>query len=134
MTAALAIDFYAKDYARVRTAAGSYVDGRYVEGAPSSSTIRAAVFSPTGRDLRDLPEGQRASIAWTIWTRDELRTADEDTRTVADAIQIHGSWFRVVKVWPRIEGGYHKAMLERDVERNRSVSSTPAVVAGGDWH
>lgn len=134
MSAAFAIDFYAKDYSRLRTGAGNYVDGRWVDGTPTSVTIRAAVFSPSGRDLYDLPEGQRERIVWTIWSREELRTADEDAQTVADAVQIQGRWFRVFKVWPRVEGDYHKALLERDVERNRSVSSTPPVVDGGDWH
>lgn len=133
MSAALAIDFYAQPYSRLRPS-GSYVDGRWVAGVESIQSIQAAVFAPAGSDLRDLPEGQRERAIWTIWSREELRTSDEDAETTADSINIAGKWFRVFKVWPRVEGDYFKAMLERDVERNRSVSRTAPVVEGGDWH
>lgn len=92
------------------------------------------MFSPSSRDVLDLEEGQRTKIVWTIWSRSELRAADEAAQTVADTIEVQGAWFRVVKLWPRIEGDYFKALLERDVARDRSIHSTAPVVNGGDWH
>lgn len=133
MSAALAIDHFAKTYQRERVA-GSYQNGRWVNQPAVLDTIEAAVFAPSAHDVLDLEEGQRTNIAWTIWSRAELRASDETAGTTADRIEVQGKWFRVAKLWPRIEGEYFKALLERDVERNRSVHSTSPVVAGGDWH
>ncbi|GAA4180320.1 hypothetical protein [Shinella granuli] len=135
MTAALAIDHFAKSYTLRRPATGSYVDGRWVEGGvPVDSTIRAAVFAPALNDVLRMPDGDRTRVVWSIWTRTQLRASSEDTKTRGDLIQVGSSWFRVFKIADRSEGGYCKAYLERDVERDRSVSSTPPVVDGGDWH
>lgn len=135
MTAALAIDFFAKPYALRRPASGSYIEGRWVEGGASvDSTIRAAVFAPSLNDMIRMPEGDRTRIVWAIWTRTQLHASSEDTKTRGDLVQVGGQWFRVFKIADRSEGGYSKAYLERDVERDRSVSRTPPVVDGGDWH
>lgn len=135
MTAALAIDFYAKSYTLRRPAPGSYIDGRWVEGgAPVDSTIRAAVFAPSLNDTIRMPEGDRTRVVWAIWTRVQLHASSEDNQTRGDLVQVGGQWFRVFKIADRSEGGYSKAYLERDVERDRSVSRTAPVVDGGDWH
>jgi hypothetical protein len=134
MSPAAAIDYFAKEYTLRRSAAGSYVSGRHVDGEHTDTAIMAAVFAPSSQDVFELAEGQRTNVVWTIWTRSELRAVDEDTQTEADMILVNGDWFQVFKLWPRTEGDYFKALLERDVARGRSVHSTAPVVSGGDWH
>ena len=62
----------------VRKTAGSYVDGRYVEGATSSFTIRANVQPGLKyNDTQRLPEGERGRLAVRVYTDSEVRARKE---------------------------------------------------------
>jgi hypothetical protein len=64
----------AATYTVVRTGAGIYDHGRYVVGGPSTFTIVAGVEPVTGRELYDMPEGQRGDEVVKIFTAYPLRT------------------------------------------------------------
>lgn len=101
---AIAIDGEAVNVALSRKAAGSYnSDGDFVPGAEAPSTIRAAVQPASGRQLMDLPEGIRNEARWLAWSRSEIRLDDKLTHS--------GSVYRVMFVWPRMEGGFHRAAM-----------------------
>lgn len=110
MTAALAIDFYARDVSLTRTSAG-YFDqtpgsptfGDWIEGGESTSTIRATVQPAQGRQLQDMPEGVRSEAQWLIWSRTELK--------LDDTIGKDGKTYRVIHLWPRDEGGFYRAAM-----------------------
>lgn len=131
--AAVAIDYFAKPYTR-RREAGAYVAGQWQTQSHADATIQAAVFAVKPNDVLSLPEGERLKISWTIWSRSEIRGPSEEDQTVGDLFLVGTQWHRVKQVQDRLEGGYYKALLERDLERSRSVSSTPSVVGGGDWY
>lgn len=101
---ALAIDGEAVNVTLKRKAAGYYDDdGNWVPGAPTTSTIRAAVQPASGRQLEDLPDGIRNEARWLVWSRSEIRLDDQITHA--------GSNYRVMFVWPRADGGFHRAAL-----------------------
>lgn len=101
---AIAIDGEAVNVSLSREALGQYDDdGNWIPGAPSTSTVRAAVQPASGRQLMDLPEGIRNEARWLAWSRSEIRLDDEITYA--------GSRYRVMFVWPRLEGGFHRAAM-----------------------
>lgn len=101
---ALAIDGEAVNVSLKRNAAGHYdQNGKWIPGVPSTSTIRAAIQPASGRQLEDLPDGIRNEARWLVWSRAEIRLDDVIT---------HGtSSYRVMFVWPRADGGFHRAAL-----------------------
>jgi hypothetical protein len=61
-------------YTVTRTEAGARVQGRYTPGPSTTFEIVASIQPATGRQLRDLPEGQRGDETVAIYTVTELRT------------------------------------------------------------
>jgi len=59
-------------YTVTRTAAGVRVNGRYPHGAATTFPITAGIESVSGRDLQDLPEGQRGDEVIRIFTATPL--------------------------------------------------------------
>lgn len=64
-------------YTVTRTAAGARVNGRSTPGAVTTFTIVAGIETVTGRELQDLPEGQRGDEVIKIFTATRLRTRRE---------------------------------------------------------
>lgn len=101
---ATAIDAEAANVLRTRRTAGSYNDdGEFVEGASATITIRAAIQPASGRQLMDLPEGIRTEARWLLWSRTDL--------TLDDHITSQGLTYRIMFVWPRLDGGFTRAAL-----------------------
>ena len=118
---AVAIDLAARDVTLVRHAPGAYVGGRFVDGPATTSTIRAAHQPATARDLQDLPEGERVDAQRAVWTRTMLLGADEAAGRRADSLIIEGETWRVVRVWPRTEAGFWKAIVGKLDARQRGL-------------
>lgn len=105
---AIAIDGEAVTVSRTRRAAGSYTDtGDWVDGAATSSNIRAAIQPVKGNQLMDMPEGIRTEAGWMLWSRSEV--------ALNDVISSKSITYRVIFVWPRDEGLFWRAALGRDV-------------------
>jgi hypothetical protein len=112
---AIAIDAEAVNVIRSRTGAGAYdVDGNWNSAAPSDVTIRATIQPATGNKLLDVPEGMRTAsdptgsqinAGWLLWSRSEVALNDEITH---QSIR-----YRVMYVWPRVEGGFYRAAMGR---------------------
>lgn len=103
---AIAIDGEAVNVTLTTKAAGYYdADGNWVPGAPTSSTIRAAIQPTRGKQLMDMPEGIRTEAGWMLWTRSAIAVDDEITSG--------GIGYRVLFTWPRLEGGFYRAALGR---------------------
>lgn len=101
--AAIAIDMTAVPVTLTREAAGSYVNGLLVPGAPTTIPIRATVLAVDAKALRDLPEGIRSEARLSLWSRSEVRLEDRITWA--------GATYRATFVWPRGEGAFFKAVL-----------------------
>jgi hypothetical protein len=98
---AAAIDGEAVNVSLTRNAEGSRINHRWVAGAPTTSTIRAAIQPASGRKLEDLPDGIRNEARWLVWSRSELKLDDRITHA--------GATYRVMFVWPRADGGFWRA-------------------------
>ncbi len=98
--------------------AGSYVSGRWVDGASSTSTIVASVQPAGPRDLLHLEENDRTKAAVKAYTDSELSEGDESLKLVPDQITWNDEQWEVQKVWRHALGiGHHKAIALR-VERS----------------
>lgn len=102
---ALALDSFAGAMTITRRAAGSYVNGLWVEGGEDEIPIQGVALAITPRGLMDLPEGIRESAAAVLYSRTEIRPDDETTW--------RGVSYRVTHVWDRVEGGFFKATLAK---------------------
>lgn len=67
-------DLQTGTYTVTRVAAGTRELGRYTHGAVTTFTVVAGIEPVTGRELKDLPEGQRGDEVVKIYTATELRT------------------------------------------------------------
>ncbi len=59
-----------------RKATGSYVNGHYVEGTETSSSIKAGVQPLTGKELLQLVEADRNRESLKVFTTSEIRIND----------------------------------------------------------
>ena len=93
-----------------RQAAGAYVNGVWVPGAPYQVTIQASVQPASAEDMHRLPEGQRQTGAVKLYTNDALLTAKGDQK--ADIVVTEQGHYEVsvADVW---ENGLipHKAYV-----------------------
>ena len=107
-----------------RRASGSYgTDGVWIPGALTTSLIDAAVQPAgahdsnhfrEGHDVRQRPEGERASEAISIFTTVELRTSDISTGIDGDLVIWQGRTFKVLHVENWIaQSGHCRAIATR---------------------
>lgn len=102
-----------------RSAAGSYVDGRFVDGATEEISIVASIQQdrPRPDELLHLPESDRTREAVRIYTNTALRTANETNGTIADYLTWDGEQWEVVKVESWVLGIVHYKAIALRVSR-----------------
>lgn len=82
-----------------RKSAGSYVNGKWVEGSTSTFTIQASVQPLRGEEIQLLPEGRRNSQAVRIYTDTQLYVKT-DEQTNPDKLTAFGESYEVLSVEP----------------------------------
>jgi hypothetical protein len=82
----------------LRSAAGAYSGGRWVNGAQSSVVITACVQPASMKELMSLEEGDRTKESIGIWSTSEIRTANEATGLKADRVSFNGLYWQVRNV------------------------------------
>ena len=110
---AIAIVTFAAPVVRTRSAPGQFVGGIWQPGTPSAQTIAACVHAVSPEMTQNLPEGIRTEAEIVVYSRSELRAADESAGTVADVIEWQGQDYKILQVWARIEGSHYKAVAGR---------------------
>jgi len=83
-------------YVVTRTPVGSYINGRYTPGAPTTFTIDAVVEPSSGREIKVVAEGQYAEDTKVLWTSSVLQTMSPTT--VPDLIVITGDSYSVATI------------------------------------
>ena len=83
-------------YVVTRTPAGTYVNGRYTPGTPSTFTIDAVVEPSSGREIKVVAEGQYAEDTKVLWTSAALQTMSPTT--VPDLVTITGDSYSVATI------------------------------------
>jgi hypothetical protein len=113
-------------YTVQRREAGSYTLGRYTPGALSTFSIVASVQPVSGRELKDLPEGQHGDELRLVLTTTELRTRfpgqpDASEYGVPgndpDHIILDGEPWRIVHVerWQSFGEVHYECFVAREV-------------------
>lgn len=84
---------------RRRFAAGSRVDGVFVNGAPTDTAILATELPLSGEEMATLSEGERKRSPRKFLTAiNTLRTLDQAAQTSADQVIVGGRTFEVRKL------------------------------------
>jgi hypothetical protein len=91
---------------------GSYVNGRWVDNAPTPISFKGVVQNLNAEDLKVLEEGNRTEIAIKIHTQFEL-IPQEGATTTGDKINYRNNVYLVYNVAPRYIGGYFKVLALR---------------------
>jgi hypothetical protein len=81
-----------------RKAAGTYVNGIWVEGGETLIVITASIQPTTGEEMLSLPEGRRNRKTYSLFTSTKINLIS--TGTNPDQVQIFGERFEVVRVEP----------------------------------
>lgn len=110
---AIAIDTFAAPVVRTRSTAGQHIGGVWQPGSASAQTISACVHAVSPEMTMNLPEGIRTEAEIVVYSRSEIRAADEEAKTVADVIEWRGEDYKVLQVWNRVEGSHYKAVAGR---------------------
>ena len=104
-------------YTVTRALAGSRVGnfGRYTVGSSSTFEIVASIQPATGRQLRDLPQGQRGDETIAIYTVTELRTRHPDPANEPDVVTYRGEPWTItqVKTWESFGETHYEALAVR---------------------
>lgn len=100
-------------YTVTRVSAGTYTQGRHTPGAPTAFVIVASIQPATGRELRDLPEGQRGDEVIAIYTTTEIRTREPGGEP--DVITYGGEPWTVIRVkrWESFGAVHFEALAAR---------------------
>ena len=110
-----------KDYVVKRASSGNdgYYDddGNFIVGDQvSGQFIISGNLQPiTGKDLQLLGDGFKATDVRKIYTRSELKTLDEDSKTEADLVVIEAKDYQVqiVEPWIGRRLSHFKVLLSR---------------------
>lgn len=99
---------------RIRRAVGTRdADGVWVDGAATSTPFTGSFQPFPGARLQTLPEGERQQGQLELYTRAELRTADQHAGTSADQVVYKGVTYEVREVshWPKLLAHYQARLL-----------------------
>lgn len=87
------------DATRVRKSSGSYVDGKWVEGGVTNTTIQVNIQPMRGHELMSLPEADRSKEWVKFYTTSDIRGIGEGVpSTPPDLLVWDGRTFEVAKV------------------------------------
>ena len=83
----------------IRSSAGSYVDGEWVEGAETNITIDVNIQPLKPSELLILPEADRSRQWWKVYSASEIRMDKQGTSGwAADEFVYQGDRYKVMKV------------------------------------
>ena len=99
---------------------GDYVDGYWVVTSWTQIVISGSLQPATGKDLANLPEGERVRGIFAVYTSSEIRTAEQATASadpgdVADEIEIGGVRYKCIhsEPWQNNVINHYKALFAR---------------------
>lgn len=88
---------FAEPISVARTGAGSWVNGAFVPGSPTTLSLTAAVMPLDGDEIQALDLGERVTGAVKIYCETRLYTASEPSKTAADVVTWQGDQYQVAK-------------------------------------
>lgn len=106
-------DDTAEELSVIRTTAGGYVDGIYVDGAETSFNSLISSQQPTPAEVQMLPSAERKKDIRKFISDDELFTDDDIASTVADQVIFRGFKYKLIKASGYQSYGYTRAFGAR---------------------
>lgn len=98
-----------------RSAAGAYVNGRFVQPVASSFAIDAVVLPSGPKELEQLPENERTKESITVYSTTLLQSSDVSGQLPADVVSWAGRSWRVRLVEDYIvHANYMRAICVRE--------------------
>ena len=96
-----------------RTAAGSYVNGIWVEGTATPFTIEASVQPLRAKEMIMVPEARRNSASYRLYTDTELFTVRPNVTTSPDRVTLFGETYEVLicEPWRNDVISHYKAIV-----------------------
>lgn len=119
----LAVRFFARPATRIRTE-GSWQRGRWIEGIPVPTDIKAVIQGIKSEELRSLAAGERIDDFRAIWTEASLRTSDDGAEppVLADIVEDEfGVKWRIIQEGFRVEGPFTRCIGKKIDDRGRSL-------------
>jgi len=104
-----AFDGWLSTITGIRKSAGSYVDGRWVDGSDVLLSFQGVVQNASPKDLKVLEEGMRTEEVIKIHTEFSLIVQVKGTQN-GDTIIYKGENWLVHNIAKRFIGGYSKAL------------------------
>lgn len=98
MSASDLIGSFGREVTVTRYAAGDYVDGTYVPGSTSTFDTVMSVQQMRGRELLNLPEGQRTRHWVKAYASVELFNSDQSESKKADTVTVDSVVYEVHRV------------------------------------
>ena len=101
----------------LRYAPGTFVKGRWINGASTPIEFQASVqpynMTPHGRELDPLPEGRKELEMYSLYTTFALQIAIQDSSIQSDEVTLFGKSFEVIKVenWQNKVIPHYKAVV-----------------------
>lgn len=101
MDATSLISEFGQAYQVTRYAQGAYVNGVYIPGAKSTFDVVLSLQPVTGKELLNLPEGQRGRTFMKGYSPVALFTVEQSPSAKADLVSFMGRIFEVQQseVW-----------------------------------
>lgn len=100
----------------IRSNAGSYVDGEWVEGTETNIIINVNIQPLKEAELMLLPEADRGKQWWKVYSASEIRMDKQGTSGwAADEFVYQGDRYKVMKVENTMMGvlNHYKALVAR---------------------
>ena len=96
----------------VRTDAGVYTDGRWVDGAADAPVpVRVSLQPATADQVIRLPEGDRDRETLSVWTNYVLQVSNEQNKFKGDTMTFNGIKYRIAWKKPWFVGISHSEAL-----------------------
>lgn len=85
----------------VRYSAGSYTNGRWVEGSTTPITFDASIQPASPKEMELLPEARRQSATFSLFTDTQLLVANSGAQTNADRVTLFGETYEILwcNIW-----------------------------------
>lgn len=115
-------NIFATTYVVKRKAAGTFTNGRWVEGAETTITIKGDLQTLAQEEMQELPEGRSFNQTFKLYTESLLNTVSDENSTPKinpDIVLINNDRYEAIASYPykKFLLDHYKIILQK-VEQN----------------
>lgn len=99
------VNFFSRPMIRHIAQPGAFINGLWVKASPAyiEEPFRGDFQPLTGRDIKMMPEGERADNKAKLYSTTRLYAAGERTDTESDLVGYEGKLFKVITLYNRFQ-------------------------------